>query len=187
MRSIRASFLIHAGLVLLVLAIGRTIPSPPEEVPVEIRILRTQGPPSTPARQPRPMSARQTVKSTPSPESISPADSSTGATGSSASSLTGASSALEEYEVSELPALMNEVRIPYPPEARVKRLQGAVIFDLVISSSGEVSSYRVVQSPGPELSEAASNAIRKFRFRPAKKGDQPVAIRIRYTYRFMIE
>jgi len=62
-----------------------------------------------------------------------------------------------------------------------------VIFDLVISSKGEVSSAKVVKSPAPELTEAAFSAVQKFRFKPARLKDNPVAIQIRYTYRFILE
>ncbi len=93
----------------------------------------------------------------------------------------------EEYEVSELPVLIHEVRSPYPPAARARKIQGAVILDLVVRSSGEVGSVKVVQSPAPELSEAAMKAVREFKFRPARLKDKPVAIQIRYTYRFILE
>ncbi len=93
----------------------------------------------------------------------------------------------EEYEVSELPVLIHEVRSPYPPEARARKIQGSVILDLIVKSSGEVGSVKVVQSPAPELSDAAIKAIREFKFRPARLKDKPVAIQIRYTYRFILE
>jgi TonB family protein len=93
----------------------------------------------------------------------------------------------EEYEVGELPTLLNEVRIPYPPSAKAKGIQGAVIFDLLIGSDGFVKSAKTVQSPSKELSDAAGIAVKKFRFRPAKIGDKAVAIQIRYTYRFVLE
>jgi protein TonB len=93
----------------------------------------------------------------------------------------------EEFEVGELPVLVNEVKVPYPTEAKRKRIQGNVIFDLVVGSDGGVKSAKALMSPAPELTEAALGAVRRFRFKPAKIGDKSVAIRIRYTYRFVLE
>jgi len=188
MRSLLVSLLIHSCLVLLLFAAWVSVPRPPEEVPVELRLASPRA--SAPIRpeKPRPAKPAQAPALTsPSNEPASSTSASSANAPASDNSMTGPGAAAEEYEVSELPLLLNEVRIPYPPEARAKRLQGAVVFDLVVSSSGDIASFRVLQSPGPELSDAASNAIRKFKFKPAKIGDKSVAIRIRYTYRFMIE
>lgn len=105
----------------------------------------------------------------------------------STSGQNGGEAVSEDYEVSEMPFLLNEVRVPYPPEARAKNLQGNVVFDLLISSKGVVSDLKLVSSPDPILTFAARNAVTLFKFRPAKMGDKPVAIRIRYTYRFLLQ
>ncbi len=93
----------------------------------------------------------------------------------------------EEFEVGELPVLVNEVKVPYPAEAKRRRVQGNVVFDLVVGSDGGVKSAKALISPAPELTEAALGAVRRFRFKPARIGDKSVAIRIRYTYRFVLE
>ena len=93
----------------------------------------------------------------------------------------------EEYEVRELPLLLNEVKIPYPDAAKKSGVQGAVVFNLTISSKGEVMQIDEVSSPSLVLSEAATRAVKKFKFRPAKIADIPVAIKIRYTYRFVLQ
>ena len=94
---------------------------------------------------------------------------------------------VEEYAVSEMPQLESEFRVPYPPEARKANIQGAVIMDLLIDAKGGVREVRFVQGPGFGLNEAALEAASKFRFRPAKIGSQSVAVRIRYSYRFVLE
>ncbi len=93
----------------------------------------------------------------------------------------------EEYEVGEMPVLLNEVRVPYPAEAKAKGISGNVLFDLVISPEGKVAESKVISSPDPSLSTAAMAAIKEFRFKPAKMADKPVAIRIRYSYRFILK
>ncbi len=192
MRATLQSLLIHLGtlglLLLLLFAFG-----PHEEIPVElVEVQGIRSSPGTPASKARQTAVKTPIKpslKTTTSTSSDPAQSSaTGATtGGSGALITGAGESFEDYEVSELPVLLNEVRIPYPPEARSRGIQGPVLFELVLSSNGEVSSAKVLDSPAPELTDAAIFAVRKFRFRPARINDKPVAIRIRYTYRFILE
>jgi TonB family protein len=62
-----------------------------------------------------------------------------------------------------------------------------VIFDLLIDTQGQVRQTQVVSSPDPELTQAASEALPKLKFKPAMRDGQPVAVRIRYRYNFEIE
>jgi TonB family protein len=188
MRSVLISIFFHFGVgcVVFFLLEHQTLK---EEVPVEIvefQRLRE-------ATRPEESRARPI---TPKQKPISPASSSVSTQGSGPSS---ASSALlpgfdtkvegiaEEYEVGELPVLINEVRIPYPTAAKSRRIQGAVVFDLIIGADGSVRVAKPIQSPDPVLTEAAQAAVKKFKFKPARIGDKPVAIQIRYTYRFVLE
>jgi protein TonB len=94
---------------------------------------------------------------------------------------------VDEYLVSRMPQLVKEVRV-YPPEARKKGIQGSTILDLLIDPEGRVGRAEVVRSSGsPELDQAAAEAARQFVFRPAETEGKPVAVKIRYAYRFVIE
>lgn len=93
----------------------------------------------------------------------------------------------DEFLVTAMPELQSEIRIPYPPEAREKRIQGAVIMELLIDSQGVVREAKLVSGPGAGLNEAALNAVRSFKFKPARIQEQSVAVRIRYAYRFVLE
>ncbi|MBI1859862.1 MAG: energy transducer TonB [Deltaproteobacteria bacterium] len=93
----------------------------------------------------------------------------------------------EEFLVTEMPSLISEVRISYPPEARAKGIQGAVVMDILIDQSGAVRDAKLIEGPGFGLNEAALSAVMGFRFQPAHVGDSPVAVRIRYAYRFVLE
>lgn len=96
-------------------------------------------------------------------------------------------SVVAEYQVNEMPLLLNEVKVPYPADARAQGIQGAVVVEMTVSSDGTVKNIQVVESPSPSLTQAAVNAIRGFRFKPARMGERPVAIRIRYSYRFVLQ
>lgn len=93
----------------------------------------------------------------------------------------------DEIMVSEMPTLADEVRIPYPPEAKKAGIQGAVVMDILIDSLGRVREAILVSGPGFGLNEAALAAVKQFQFRPARIQEQAVAVRIRYAYRFILE
>lgn len=93
----------------------------------------------------------------------------------------------EEYLVTNMPEIKSEVRIPYPPESKKKGIQGAVVMDLLIDDIGKVREVTVVEAPNQELSKAAMSAAKGFEFSPAHIQKKAVAVRIRYTYRFVLE
>ncbi|MGE3975942.1 MAG: energy transducer TonB [Bdellovibrionales bacterium] len=93
----------------------------------------------------------------------------------------------DEFLVSDMPKLKSEVRIPYPTEAKQAGIQGPVVLNLLIDATGSVREVQLVQGPGYGLNEAALEALKQFKFEPAKVQNNPVAVRIRYTYRFVLE
>ena len=93
----------------------------------------------------------------------------------------------DEYLVDSMPILKDEVRVPYPKEAKEKNIEGPVVMDILIDQTGAVRKVTIVSDPGFGLGEAASLAIAKFHFIPAKVKAGAVAARIRYTYRFVLQ
>lgn len=92
-----------------------------------------------------------------------------------------------DYLVSSMPVLQSEFRIPYPREAKRKKIEGPVVMDILIDASGRVREAELVTGPGYGLDEAAMDAVYRFQFRPAEVDGKPVAVRIRYIYRFVLE
>jgi protein TonB len=93
----------------------------------------------------------------------------------------------EEYLVTQMPELAQEVRIPYPALAKQKGAQGSVIMDLLIDSNGSVRQAEFIQGPEESLNQAAMAAVKGFVFKPAKLQDKAVAVKIRYAYKFVLE
>ncbi|MBI3557123.1 MAG: energy transducer TonB [Deltaproteobacteria bacterium] len=93
----------------------------------------------------------------------------------------------DEYLVTRMPELASEARIPYPPEAQKKNVEGPVVMDILIDQAGAVRDAKLVSGPGAGLNEAALTAVRNFKFKPALLQDKPVAVRIRYAYRFVLQ
>lgn len=91
-----------------------------------------------------------------------------------------------EFLVTKMPRLRAEVRIPYPPEARAQNIEGAVVMNVLIDETGKVREAVLIEGPGHGLNEAALEAIYRFQFEPAEIDKKPVAVRIRYAYRFVL-
>lgn len=75
----------------------------------------------------------------------------------------------------EPPAILYQVDPEYSEEARKARLTGTVVLYVEITELGLVGHVEVRQSLGLGLDEKAIEAIRKWRFRPARKDGKPVA------------
>lgn len=93
----------------------------------------------------------------------------------------------EDYLVTSQVALIKDIKIAYPPEAKQANIEGAVVMDLIIDQEGRVRSVSLIRGPGYGLNEAALEAVKQFLFRPARIQDKPVAVKIRYSYRFVLE
>ncbi|RKH71759.1 energy transducer TonB [Corallococcus interemptor] len=91
------------------------------------------------------------------------------------------------YQVDSEPSVASEVKIPYPDEARRAGIEGTVTLSIAIDAEGKVSSVKVISGPGYGLNEAARDAIRRFRFKPAIKGGEPVATEMKYSYTFLLD
>lgn len=93
----------------------------------------------------------------------------------------------DSYLLTSMPKLKADVRVPYPRVAERAGIEGPVILDLLIDASGTVRKVDLVRGPGYGLDEAAVNAAQKFQFSPGHVGEKAVAVKIRYTYRFVLE
>ena len=69
----------------------------------------------------------------------------------------------------------------YPEVARRRRLQGSVTVSMIVDEQGEVIDPSVVESGGDVLDEAVLEAVRGWRFEPARKDGR--AVRVRWTFR----
>jgi protein TonB len=74
----------------------------------------------------------------------------------------------------------------YPAMARTARVQGVVILEAVIDASGRVESARVLRSI-PVLDQAALDAVRQWRFDPARLNNQPVPVVMTVTVNFSLQ
>lgn len=93
----------------------------------------------------------------------------------------------EEFLITSMPRPLEEIRPEYPKWAKDEGITGSVIFEILIDGNGKVRQLTLLKSLHPELDKLAEEAMRKFKFRPAFIEKEPVAVRIRYAIRFMLE
>ncbi|MFP4054790.1 MAG: TonB family protein, partial [Phycisphaerae bacterium] len=75
----------------------------------------------------------------------------------------------------------------YPPACIRRGLEGLVVVEAQVGVGGKVTAARVVQPSGHRrLDRAAVRAVTEARFRPATRGGEPIASRVRVPVRFRL-
>lgn len=85
------------------------------------------------------------------------------------------------------PVPLNEIKIPYPDEAKKAEIEGDVRLKLTIDPEGHVIEVAVISGPGYGLNEAARDALRKSRWKPAMKGGENVGYTLVYTFHYLLD
>jgi len=70
--------------------------------------------------------------------------------------------------------ILYEPNPAYSNEARILKMEGDVVLEVIFLASGQMQVTRVVSGLGHGLDEAAIQAAKQIRFRPAKRNGQPV-------------
>ncbi len=94
------------------------------------------------------------------------------------------------YQADTQPQVIHQVRLrnsEWPAEARRAGIEGSVIASVSIDAKGNVTAVKLIRGLGYGLDEAALQALRGFRFRPATVKGEPVATEIKYTYTFLLD
>lgn len=142
-------------------AAAQVRPLPPQPMPVE--------PPPPPAAQPKP--AHEPVAPIRPPPSRSQY--------ASTAPIAPIPSVQEGVRVAltaAAPAYDYNPKPRYPREARSRGWEGTTILRVEVHPSGEAGQIEIAQSSGYSLlDEAAREAVRSWRFIPARVGDRPVA------------
>jgi TonB family protein len=84
------------------------------------------------------------------------------------------------------PTLKSKVEPDYSAEARAAKYSGTVILKAEIGSDGVPHSLQLLRPIGLGLDEKAVQAVSQWRFRPATKDDQPVAVAATIEVRFRL-
>ena len=84
------------------------------------------------------------------------------------------------------PVALNNVEAEFSDEARRAKYQGVCIISLIVDVQGNPQNPRVIRTLGMGLDEKALEAVRKYKFRPAMKGNTPVPVMISVEVNFRL-
>jgi protein TonB len=73
-------------------------------------------------------------------------------------------------------SLVNQVRPTYPPLAKMARQQGTVRFEATISKEGTIQDLKVLPGAPPLLVQAATEAVKQWRYKPLLLNGEPVEV-----------
>ena len=83
--------------------------------------------------------------------------------------------------------LVEQKKPIYPESARARGVEGVVLLEAVISMEGVPLNWKVLSSPDPDLSEAAINAVREWRYEPTLLNGEPIEVVTTIAVRFRLE
>src|SRR6266850_1417554 len=84
------------------------------------------------------------------------------------------------------PAIIREVKPDYTEEGRRRNLEGDVVLEIVVRSDGTVGNVKLLQGLGAGLDQRATDAVRQWRFSPAKRYGTPVDVIVEVAMEFKL-
>lgn len=110
-----------------------------------------------------------------------------GATASGAATPTVAALPRDGITQRAIPRGGYQYRPDYPSRARRLGIEGTTLLAVLIARDGRVADVVVKESAGhPDLDEAAASAVRRWRFEPARRGNDPVAMWVELPVEFRL-
>ena len=82
--------------------------------------------------------------------------------------------------------LLREVKPDYTEEARRRGVEGDVVLEIVVRADGSVGNVRVLQGLGGGLDQRAVDAVRQWRFSPARRFGTPVDVMVEVAVEFKL-
>lgn len=86
----------------------------------------------------------------------------------------------------EPPRLLKEVRANYTDEARRANITGEVVLEIVVRRDGGVGDVKILQRLGSGLDQKAVDAVRQWRFSPARMKGVPVDVVVEVSVEFKL-
>jgi len=86
----------------------------------------------------------------------------------------------------EPPRLLHEVKAVYTDEARQRGLTGEVLLEIVVRRDGSVGTVSIVRPLGAGLEQRAIDAVRQWRFTPARRLGAPVDVIVEVAVEFTL-
>lgn len=84
------------------------------------------------------------------------------------------------------PSLLHEVRADYTEDARRLGIEGEVVLEIVVRSDGSVGDVKVLNGLRGGLDRRAMDAVRQWRFAPARRYGTPVDVVVEVAVEFKL-
>jgi periplasmic protein TonB len=84
------------------------------------------------------------------------------------------------------PTLVREVRPSYTDAARRQAIEGDVVLEIVVRQDGSVGTIRVLRTLGAGLEQKAIEAVRQWRFTPARRRGAAVDVVVQVSVEFKL-
>jgi TonB family protein len=84
------------------------------------------------------------------------------------------------------PALTHQVPPEYTPEAKLAKIQGTVLVNLIVDESGAPEHVHVLRGLDSGLDDKAVEAVRQYTFTPAMEDGKPVPVSLNVEVNFRI-
>jgi TonB family protein len=84
------------------------------------------------------------------------------------------------------PVLVHRVEPEYPEPARKAGMEGVVILQAIISATGQVEELQVLRSPVALLGDAATRAVRQWRYLPSTLNGRAVRVFLTVSVTFRL-
>ncbi len=84
------------------------------------------------------------------------------------------------------PELIYKVDPEFSEEARKAKFMGIVLVNLIVDQNGNPVNVHVLRGVGMGLDEKAVEAVKQYKFKPAREGGKPVAVELNVEVNFQI-
>ena len=84
------------------------------------------------------------------------------------------------------PSILREVKPVYTEEGRRRGVEGDVVMEVVVRSDGTIGNVRVLQGLGSGLDQRAVDAVKQWRFVPARRYGTPVDVMVEIAVEFKL-
>jgi periplasmic protein TonB len=81
---------------------------------------------------------------------------------------------------------VHEVKADYTDDARRRSISGDVLLEIVVRSDGGVGEVRILRGLGAGLDQRAVQAVRQWRFDPARRKGVPVDVLVEVAVEFIL-
>jgi len=99
-----------------------------------------------------------------------------------------ASGIFEIADLDQAPQALARVNPLYPPQARMRKIEGYVTVEFIVGVDGSPQDLQVVDSaPGDLFIRSVERAVRGWRFKPGEVGGKAVASRVRQRIDFTLD